>query len=144
MRLLKTDVLGSLDDYYDGRCNSNVSLSDKLYFPPKHVRYSFIRSVFKLTVVCHHCSTSDSENVKRRSHLVSNSKHSSVLHPLSKQLEVTVHTAYEEHPVSHETQGDAYSGSDGQSTDKPDEVSVGGGLRLGGENSSGLDERIGG
>jgi hypothetical protein len=75
-----------------------------------------------------------------------------VPHQFSKQLEVTVHTAYEEHPVSHETHCDAYPGSDGQLAEKPDEVSVDGKVERGprGENSSGdhrhcrLDGRIGG
>jgi hypothetical protein len=55
--------------------------------------------------------------------LALNSKQSSagVAHKLSKQLEVTVHTAFEEHQMS---QCDAYPGSDGQLTDKPDELSV--------------------
>jgi hypothetical protein len=48
------------------------------------------------------------------------------VHKLSNQLEVTVHTAYEEHPVSHETRCDAYPGSDGQLADKPDELNVDG------------------
>lgn len=61
--------------------------------------------------------------------MISNSRHSSVAHQLSKQLEVTVHTSYEEHPVSHETQCDPYPGSDGQLAEKPDEVSMDGGPR---------------
>jgi hypothetical protein len=49
------------------------------------------------------------------------------VHKLSKQLEVTVHTAYEEHPMaSHETHCDAYLGSDGQLADKPEKLSVDG------------------
>jgi hypothetical protein len=51
MRLLNTDVRGSLNDYYDNRCDSDVSLPVKFCFPPNPVRYSFIRSAFKLTVV---------------------------------------------------------------------------------------------
>jgi hypothetical protein len=51
MRLLNADVRDSLNDYYDSRCDSDVSLPDKFCFPPKPVRYSFIRPVFKLTVV---------------------------------------------------------------------------------------------
>jgi hypothetical protein len=51
MRLLNTDVRGSCNDYYVTRCDSVVSLPDKFYFAPRRVRYSFIRSVFKLTVV---------------------------------------------------------------------------------------------
>ena len=58
--------------------------------------------------------------------MVSNSKQSSVVHKLSRQLEVTVHTAYEEHQMSHEKPCDTYPGSDGQLTDKPDELSVDG------------------
>jgi hypothetical protein len=53
---------------------------------------------------------------------------SSVVHKLSEQLEVTVHTAYEEHPMSHKTHCDAYPGSDGQLANnlKPDQLSVDG------------------
>jgi hypothetical protein len=41
-------------------------------------------------------------------------------------MEVTVHTAYEEHPMAHETHCDAYPGSDGQLADKPEVLSVDG------------------
>jgi hypothetical protein len=56
--------------------------------------------------------------------LVSNSKQSSVVHKLSDQLEVTVHTAYEEHPMSRKAHCDVYPGSDGRLADKPDELSL--------------------
>ena len=36
-------------------------------------------------------------------------------------MEVSVHTTYEEHQMSH---CEAYPGSEGQLTDKPDELSV--------------------
>lgn len=51
MRLYNTDVRGSRNDYYDSRCDSVVSFLGKFYFAPRHVRYSFIRFVFKLIVV---------------------------------------------------------------------------------------------
>jgi hypothetical protein len=43
------------------------------------------------------------------------------VHTLQKQLEVTVHTAFEEHQMSR---CGVYDGSDGHLTDKPDELSV--------------------
>ena len=43
------------------------------------------------------------------------------MHKLSKPLEVSVHTAYEEHQMSR---CDAYPVSDGQLTDKQDGLSV--------------------
>lgn len=46
------------------------------------------------------------------------------MHKLSRQLEVTVHTAYEEHQISHETHCDGYQGSDGQAADKSDALSM--------------------
>jgi hypothetical protein len=58
--------------------------------------------------------------------LSSNTKQCSVVHKLSEQLEVTVHTAHEEHPTSHETHCDAYPGSDRKTADEPDELSVDG------------------
>jgi hypothetical protein len=58
--------------------------------------------------------------------LISNSKQSSAVHKLSKQLEVTVQTAYEEYPMSHEAHYEAYPSSDGQLADKSDELSVDG------------------
>ena len=47
------------------------------------------------------------------------------MHKLSKKLEVTVHTDFEEHQMS---KCDACPGSDGQLTDKPDEFSVDSGV----------------
>jgi hypothetical protein len=43
------------------------------------------------------------------------------VHKLSNQLEVSVHTTFEEHQMSH---CEAYPGLDGQLADKPDEFSV--------------------
>jgi hypothetical protein len=51
MRLLNTDVRGSRNDYYGSRFDSDVSLPDEFCFAPRRVRYSFVRSVFKLTAV---------------------------------------------------------------------------------------------
>lgn len=60
--------------------------------------------------------------------MASNSKHSSTAHKLSKQLEVTVHTDYEEHQLSqsHQTHYDIFTGSDGQLAYKSDDLGVDG------------------
>lgn len=70
-------------------------------------------------VHCCLCSALDSEN-ERGNALEPNSKQSSAA-KLSKRLEVTVHTAFEEHHIS---QCDGYPGSNGQLADKPDGLSV--------------------
>jgi len=58
------------------------------------------------------------------------------VHKLSKQLEVTVHTAYEEHSMSHQTHCDAYPGSEGQLADKPEELSEDGRVEGGREGKT--------
>jgi hypothetical protein len=81
----------------------------------------FFHSIYLQAHCCLcHCSAAESEGAQRRNRFASNSKQSSVVHKLSKHLEVTVHTAYEEHPISHETHCEGYQGSDGQVGDKSD------------------------
>jgi hypothetical protein len=96
---------------------------------PSNMYEIFFHSVC-LQVHCRLCHRSalDPENTQRRNCLGSNSKHSSLVPKLSesKQMEVTVHTAYEEHPMSHETHCDAYPSSDGRLSDKPGKLGVDG------------------
>ena len=68
-------------------------------------------------------SALDSENARRYASASSNTKQSSsgAVHKLSKQLEVTVHTAFEEHQLSP---CDAYPVLDKQLSDKPDGLSL--------------------
>jgi hypothetical protein len=48
-----------------------------------------------------HCSIQDSDNARRNACSFTNSKQAPFVHVSSNRLEVTVHRAYEEHPMSH-------------------------------------------
>ena len=113
---------GSLTDYHDNRRDSDVSLPDEFQFAPKHVRYfKFFHSSFRQAhcCLCRHRSALDSE--KNASEPNSNWSPANAVPKLSKRLEVTVHTAFEEHQIS---QSDGYPASNVQLADKPDELSV--------------------
>jgi hypothetical protein len=70
-------------------------------------------------------SAQTSENLRRSSQLLSNTKHSSVVHMPSDQSEVTVHTAHEEYLMSQTNHCASYPSSDAQPTDKPYELVIG-------------------
>ena len=71
-----------------------------------------------------HCSIQDSENAQRSTCLVltADTSHSSIVHIPSNWLEVIIHTAYEEYPMSQPNHFASCLGSDTQLTDKPHEL----------------------
>jgi hypothetical protein len=103
--LCETDVHDALASNNDNRCNSDISLSVTFRFTPQHVRDSFYSNRLRAHCSLCHRSANDYESGnpswQRSSRLVSTNKDTAVVHIPSDRLEVSVHTTYEEHPMSH-------------------------------------------
>ena len=122
MRLLYIVVLASRNDCDSTRSDSDVSRSDILCFnSDEHdVRYSSpVLRVHRSHQS--HPSGPGSSNLQKNHRLASSTK-DSVVHIPSNRLEVTVHRAYEEHPMNQMNQMNqtvSYISSDAQLSDKP-------------------------
>lgn len=72
-----------------------------------------------------HCSVEDSENPQRSSRLVSSASHPSVVQLPSNRLDITVHTACEEYPMSQMDRRASHISSDAQLAGKPHKINFG-------------------
>ncbi len=101
MRLSKTVILVSLDYCDINRCDSDASLSATLCSPHHRVRYSLNQSFSTLTVTYFILVRQTWTVFKILGvAMVSKIKDPSAIHLPSDRLEVTVHTVYEEYPMS--------------------------------------------
>ena len=102
--LCETDVHDALASCNDNRCNSDISLSFTFCFTSQHVRDKFYSNCLNAHCGLCHRSANDSEtgnaSRQRSSRLASTNKDTPVVHITSDRLEVSVHTSYEEHPMS--------------------------------------------
>lgn len=117
MHFLYTVVFDPVIDYNSNRSDSDVSLADILWFNSQEhdVRYSSI--LHALCFLSHPSGPYSSSNPPRNNHIVSSTaKNSSIVHIPSNRLEVTVHKAYEEYPMSPMN---SYPSSDARLADKP-------------------------
>lgn len=119
--LLHTVVFASCTDYDGSRSDSDVSQSDKLcsYSPGFAVRYSSI--LHARCYLSHSSGQSSGPNssaLPTSNRFVSNNKMPSIVHIPSNRVEVTVHRAFEEYPMSPMNGSDSYPSSNAQLADK--------------------------
>jgi hypothetical protein len=119
--VLNSVVFASRDGCNNNRRDSDVSLSDTIWWPHDYVRF------FHSILLHAHCSSSqrsvpDSSGQQRSNRFLSNNKDTSIVHIPSNRLEVTVHKAYDEYPMSQTNHYGSYPSSDTQLPNKSHEL----------------------